>query len=246
MRSTERSVSSIVLICCLSCFLVGCPSPGDESKQAEQHVSQVVSIAEEEVTKIYPDAMIKADTFYGISGVHTGPDHLMTDWVEGEYQNGGKEEILINVLTKDIYVTSEWNKISSYGLKNVRDLYGLDDTNMDGFVSGCIEKPYCIDDPDKYGNLEIWNMLPLGAAVNDDLAGDLLKNDDYSFLYELTVNEDVDMKIFEETDHSSLGRNVHIQVKQYDNEYFKHIDTPYFNSDPGTDEPIAVYDSDND
>jgi hypothetical protein len=245
MGRTKKTFSCLVLICFLSCFLFGCPSPGDESKQAEQHVSLAISMAEVEVPKIYPNAMIKTNTFYGISGAQTGPDHLMTDWVKGEYQDGGEEEIMVNVLTKDIFVTSEWHKISSYGLKSVKGLYGLDDTNMDGSVHGYIEKPYCIDDPDKYGNLKMWNMLPLGTVVNDDYAEDLLKDEKYSFLYELEVNEDVDMKIFVETDYSSLGRNVHIQVNQYDNEFFKHRDTPYHNADSDTDKPIATFDSEN-
>ncbi|SFG10134.1 hypothetical protein SAMN05216356_101256 [Oribacterium sp. WCC10] len=196
----------------------------------------------EEVKKYYPDALIKADTFYGISGVNTGPDHLMTDWVEGTYLNGGTENILINVITSDIYVTSEWSEVNSYGMKYVRALYNLDSTNLNGTVYGYIEKPYCIDDPDKYGNLKICNMLALGTMANEDFARDLFKNEDYSFLYELVVNEDVDMNIFEETDYSSLGSNVHIQVKQYDNEYFRHMDTPYY-TDSQDDKPIAVFDS---
>lgn len=232
MRIHKKTISYLVLICLLSCILTGCPSPGDESKLAEQHVSQAVSLAEEELTKIYPDAIIKPKSFYGISGVQTGPDHLMTDWVMGEYLDNGKEEILINVLTNDIFVTSEWHIINSYGMKLARDLYGLDDTSLDGSVSGYMEMPYCTDEPDKYGNLKIWNMLPLGSMVNDEFAGNLLNNEDYCFLYELSVNSDVDMKLFEETDYSSLGSNVHIQVKQYDNKYF--------NAD--TDQPIAVFD----
>ncbi len=52
----------------------------------------------EEVKKYYPDALIKADTFYGISGVNTGPDHLMTDWVEGTYLDGGTEKLHFRVL----------------------------------------------------------------------------------------------------------------------------------------------------
>ncbi|WP_155831923.1 hypothetical protein [Butyrivibrio sp. WCD2001] len=197
---------------------MGCPSPKDESKQAKKHVKEAIPIAEEAVKKVYPDAIIKGNTFYGISGTQVGPDHLVTDWVRGEYLDGGKEEIMINVLTKDIYVTSEWNKISSYGMKAARDLFGLDSANTDGYIYGYKEEPYCADDPDKYGNLEIWNMLPLGTVVSDDFARDLLNNEEYSFLYEIVVNEDVDMKIFEDTDYTSLGSNVHLKVEQFDNE----------------------------
>ena len=87
-------------------------------------------------------------------------------------------------------------------------------------------------------------MLPLGTVVNDDYAEDLLKDEKYSFLYELEVNEDVDMKIFEETDYSPLGSNVQIQVKQYDNEYFR-LKSLNYNTDLGPDEPIATFDSEN-
>jgi hypothetical protein len=108
-----------------------------------------------------------------------------------------------------------------------------------------MERPYCIDDPDKYGNLIIGDVLPLGAIVNDDFARNLMNNDDYSIKYMLEVNEDVNMRIFEETDHSQLGSNVQIQVKQYDNEYFRLKGLNY-NTDPGPDEPIAAFDSEND
>ena len=169
----------------------------------------------------------------------------MTDWVRGMYLDGGEETILINVLTKEIFVTSEWYKIDSYGRKLVTDLYGLDDTNMRCSVVGYLERPYCIDDPDKYGNLIIGDVLPLGAIVNDDFARNLMNNDDYSIKYMLEVNEDVNMKIFEETDHSQLGSNVQIQVKQYDNEYFR-LKSLNYNSDLGPYEPIATFDSEND
>ena len=108
-----------------------------------------------------------------------------------------------------------------------------------------MERPYCIDDPDKYGNLITEGVLPLGTVVNDDFAGNLLNNDDYSIKYKLEVNEDVDMKIFEETDYSPLGSNVQIQVKQYDNEYFR-LKSLNYNTDLGPDEPIATFDSEND
>lgn len=243
MCINKKSISCLVLIFIMSMFLTACPSPADESKEAEQHVKEALSIAEEEVTKIYPNAVIKANSFYGISGAQTGPDHLMTDWVKGEYLDGGKEEILINVLTKDIFVTSEWDKISSHGMDSARELYGIEVMDMDGMVSGYMKKPYCVEDPDKYGELEIWNKLPLGTEVNDDLAADLMKNEDFYFLYELEVNENVDMSVFEERDHSSLGRNVRIQVKQYDNEYFRLKDMLNNNSDSESDKVIASYDS---
>ena len=245
MRKTEKILSCIIPICFLSCFLMGCPSPNDESKQAEEHVSQAIPIIEEEVTDLYPHARIKTKSFYGIGAPNMGPDHLVTDWVSGIYLDGGEKEVMMNVITKDIYVSSEWYKINSFAMESVRDLYGLDLGNMDGSVHGCIEKPYCIDDPDKYGNLEIWDMLPLGTEVDDDYARNLLNDENYRFVYELQVNEDVDMIVFEETDFSSLGSNVHIHVKQYNNECFKYMDTPNYNADPGTDEPIATFDSQN-
>lgn len=52
------------------------------------------------------------------------------------------------------------------------------------------------------------------------------------------------MSIFKETDFSPLGNNVRVYVEQHDKEYLKMMDTPGNISEPGTDEPIAIYDSD--
>ena len=237
-----RSVRFIACLLCAALFLMGCPSPRDESKQAEEHVKQAITMAEEAVKWVYPNAIIKTETFSGVSGIQVGPDHGMTDWVRGQYLNGGQEKILINVLTKEIYVTSEFYKIRSYGMKAAKDLYRLDESKMVGSLSVYKEEPYCSEDPDKYGNLEVGGMLLLGTVVNDDFARELLNNKDYTVRYKLVVNEDVDMNIFKETDRSSLGRNVQIKVTQYDNEFFRNY-TLGRNADPESHAPIAVYDS---
>ncbi len=75
MRKTGKILSCIIPICFLSCFLMGCPSPNDESKQAEEHVSQAIPIIE--------------------------------------------EEVMMNVITKDIYVSSEWYMINSFAKESV-------------------------------------------------------------------------------------------------------------------------------
>lgn len=54
------------------------------------------------------------------------------------------------------------------------------------------------------------------------------------------------MRIFKETDISPLGNNVRVYVEQYDKEYFKQRYTPGYTPEPGTDEPITIYDSDDD
>ena len=243
MIKIKAQIIPVILLCLCGCFLTGCPSPADESKEAGEHVRQAIPIAEEAITKVYPNAVVKKNTFYGVSAAQTGPDHLMTDWVEGTYLDGGEERVLVNVNTGEIYVTSEWHKIRSYEMDIIKDLYHIDVSDFDVQISGCKEEPYCIDDPARYGNIQIRNMLPLGTVVDDDFARRLLDDDEYSFEINLIVNADVDMNVFKETECTPLGKNVKIRVEQYDNEYFKHKDTPNYTAAPGEAEPLATYES---
>ena len=221
MIKIKVHIIPVIMMCLCGCFLAGCPSPADESKEAGEHVRQAIPMAEEAIVKVYPDAIVKKNTFYGVSAAQTGPDHVMTDWVKGTYLDGGEERVLVNVNTGQIYVTSEWHKIRSYEVDNISDLYHIDIPDFDVQILGCIEEPYCIDDPAKYGNIQICNMLPIGTVVDDDFARRLLDDDKYSFEIDLTVSGDVDMNVFEEVDCALLGKNVNLRV----------------------DKPLAVYES---
>ena len=238
-------IISIIMFGLCSCFLMGCPSPADQSGEAEEHVAQALPMAEEALKRVYPDAMLDKKSLHGVSGIKTGPDHGLTDWVEGHYRDGGTEDILINVKSQEIYTTSEWNKVSSYAMKRVHELYDTEAGDMEGSVGFSFEAPYC-SDSDEYGNILISDMLPIDAEVDDGFIDELLNGQEYHKTYYLFVDEDFDMSIFRETDHSPLGNNVRVYVEQYGREYLKRKDTPGFEPEPGTDEPIAIYDSEAD
>ena len=113
--------------------------------------------------------------------------------------------------------------------------------SMDGNVGFHFEVPYCCNDIDKYGNMDIYGMLPIDVVADDDFIAEFLNNPDYPKTCYLTVGEDFDMSIFEDTDISSLGNNVRVQVEQYSNEYIKRRYTPGF--EYWEYEPISIYDS---
>ena len=243
-KGNFKIISIILMICLFCCFLTGCPSPADESKEAEEHVKQVLPMAEEALKQAYPNAILDKKSFHGISGIKMGPDHGVTDWVEGQYKNGGVKDILINVKTREIYTTEDEIKVSMYAMKRAHELYNTDAGNMEGSVGFDFEAPYCSDG--KYGDFQILNMLPIDSVVDDKFIDELLDGSKYHKTYYLLVDEDFDMSIFEETDHSPLGNNVRVYVEQYDKEYLKGMNAPGFTPEAGTDEPRAVFDSDKD
>ena len=86
-------------------------------------------------------------------------------------------------------------------------------------------------------------MLPIDVVADDDFIAGLLDDPNYHKTYYLTVDEEFDMSIFEDTDISPLGKNVRVHAEQYSSEYLKGMYTPGFTPEPGSDEPIAIYDS---
>lgn len=229
-------------LCLCCCFLTGCPSPADESKEAEEHVKQAIPMAEEALKRVYPGAVLIQKSFHGVSGIKTGPDHGLTDWVKGRYKNGGEEEILINVKTQEIYTTDEQISISLCALKRAYELYNAGSWNMDGSVAFSFEAPFC-SDSDKYGNMSISDMFPIDKKADDDYIDELLHDQKYHKTYNLLIDEDFDMNIFKETDISPLGNNVRVYVKQYSREYLKRMNTPGFNPDSEAEEPISIFDT---
>ena len=243
-RENFKIISMIMMLCFFCCFLAGCPSPADETKEAEEHIKQALPMAEEALAQAYPDAILDKESFHGVSGIKNGPDHGLTDWVEGQYKNGGIKDILINVKTREIYTTEDEIKVSMYAMKRAHELYNTDAGSMEGSVGFDFEAPYCSDG--KYGNFQIWNMLPIDSVVDDNFIDELLDGSKYHKTYHLLVDEDFDMSIFEETDYSMLGNNIRVYIEQYDKEYLKRMNTPGFTPDPGKENPISVFDSDND
>ena len=200
-------------------------------------------MAEEALKRVHPNAMLDKGSLHGVSGINIGPDHGLTDWVEGEYRDGGAEDILINVITQEIYTTSEKGKVNSYGVDLACELYKTDPMSIEGSVGYSFEVPYCCNDIDKYGNMVIYDMLPIDVVADDDFIADFLNDPDYHKTYYFTVDEEFDMSVFEDADISPLGKNVSVHAEQYSREYLKRRYTPGFEPEPGTDEPIAVYDS---
>ena len=176
-----------------------------------------------------------------MSGNKVGPDHGLTDWVKGTYRDSGDEDILINVITQEIYTTSEKKKIDTFGMDLAYELYKTDSMSMEGNVGFSFEVPYCCNDVDKYGNMVIYNMLPIDVAADDDFIAEFLNDPGYPKTYYFTVGEEFDMSIFKDTDTSSLGNNVRVHVEQYSSEYLERRYSPGFRY--WEYEPITIYDS---
>ena len=122
-KITLKKISTIIMLCFCSCFLMGCPSPADESKEAKEYVELAIPIVEKEFSQLYPNAVIDRKSFHGVSDIKTGPDHGLTDCVEGQYKNGGIGDILINVKTEEIYTTDKHITVSTYAMKRAYELY---------------------------------------------------------------------------------------------------------------------------
>lgn len=238
----KRITALIVLVICI-CMLGGCFQKGYDTAEEDKNVELALELAKKAIKENHPSAVLSESNFRAVDvKPPNSPVLHLSDWVTGEYKDSGKWDILINVKTKEVYTSREWNKVNHYGKQLAYKLYGLDEGDMQVEVYGTLEKPYVADKPE-YGSISITDMLPAEAAVTDAYVKDLLARGEYHLTYRLIVNDRVDMNLFKQTDFSSLGKNVRISVEQYPKADVDRMYTPGKNNKLETKQPLATYDS---
>lgn len=217
-RSLVTAFAVMSAICFCSCFPKGYTN--DEQKA---QVKQAIKIAGDYQKKYAPNGRLKENTFHAYDVMREGEHELkLTDWVYGEYLDGGKYNMYVNTATGEVYSDKEWDAVKSFGSKQAEKLYGLDEDEMTVDVWFSTKLPFVKGD-DAFGMLSLSNMLPATDKVDDDYIRALLENDDYSFTYHICVGKDADMEMFRTLDTKPLGKNAGISVRQFSDKAFSDI-----------------------
>ncbi len=219
MKRKIRTLT-IILLATAAGLLGGCFAKGYTAEEEKAQLSRAIMIAREYQGKYAPDGRLKENTFHVYDSMKEGDHKLyLTDWVYGNYLDGGEYNMYVNTNTNMIYSDREWISVASYCRRLAGDLYGLDEDKMTVDVWGSAEVPFCEDDA-AFGMLTLSNMLPATDTVDEAYLRDLMAKDDYRFSYSIDVSEDVDMDMFRTLDTKPLGRNVSIRVRQFSDEVF--------------------------
>lgn len=218
----KKFLLGTVLVLTVS-LLSGCFPKAYTSKEEKEQLAHAIAIARVYQKKYAPSITLKEDKFHVYDAMREGePKLCLTDWVYGEYTDGGKYELYINTDANKLYSDKEWSKIESYGTKLATQLYGISESEMLADIWGSTELPFCEKD-EAFGMLTLSNMLPATDTVDKEYVKNVLFDERYHKTYRIYVGEDVDMDIFKKTDKTPLGNNVSLSVRQYSDVAFSDL-----------------------
>lgn len=209
----KKRILVALLPALLGCFLLcGCMPTDYDASEKNSETDRGIAIAKEWLAQNEPDAMIIESSFE-TSDVRndSSPKLRLTDWVIGEYKNGGRQEIAVNLKTNEIYTSEEVWTLTGRSQDLIEDLCGLDANTYTSEVNISKEVPSIAGD-DSYPPITLYDMLPAGDVVDDAYIEDFRAKGEYLICYLVWVKDDVDASLFEGKDYSVLGSNAYFQV----------------------------------
>ena len=216
----KSKVWSILVLMIAASMLSACFPKAYTNKEEKEQLAHAIAIARVYQEKYAPSARFDEQTFHVYDSMPENDRKLyLTDWVYGEYKDGGKYNVYINTTENKIYSDKEWNKVQVYGQKLAEQLYGLDEKQMTVDVWGYTELPFCKDDA-SFGMLTLTKMISATDKVSKSYVRDLLQSDEYRFTYRIDVNESVNIDMFKKFDYTPLGKNVRLSVRRYSDDAF--------------------------
>ena len=241
MGMIKKYIRIICLLILCSIVLNGCIPKAYSKKEEKEKINQAVKLAQEYFKDTSSSARVKKSTFH-IETAMKDDDYKMyiTDWVGGDYLDGGSEHILVNTETREIYTSKHWNILSDYGSKRIEEHYGLGKPDIRVEIYGHKELPYCIDD-NSFGNIEINNKFPAKAVLDKEYVNSIFDGTEYNITYKVIADEKVNIDVFKDKKYDALGENVDVMVLKYPSELFDE----YFTKGSGIDnrQAIEVFDS---
>ncbi len=220
-------------------MLSGCLSGTENAVKENSNTEQAVSIVEDYLKRKDPSYKAIKSSFKDVEAeLRKGSsEKTLTDWVTGEYEGVRKENVLVNVKSREIYTSENWDKVNAYCIDLANKLYGVGDSNVQVTVIATTYASYFAD-TEKYGNITITNMLSAETDVNDEYLKSFMSDGKYRIKYIIRISDEVDINTFKKNDHSVLGNRVSIHVEQYSkSDYLSMI------SSDKMPEPIETYDS---
>lgn len=243
-RSFTKPVLLIVLLIIVS-MICGCFQKSYTSKEEKDQLAHAIALARIYQKNNAPSIILNEVAFRVQDTLGPEAKLCLTDWVKGEYKDGGRYYMLINTATNEIYSDKDWLDARFYGRQLAEKLYGLSEGDMVVDVFGSRDLPERRDDP-SFGERAVVNMLPIGSGENKQVIEDVFFGDDYKISFRITVNENVDMEPFKTLDSKALGKNVRVHVYKYPDEIFNVLkNDPDKRTMDNKDDLIEEYDSGN-
>ena len=202
-------IAALLLLCTCIC---GCMPTAYDAEEKTSETQQGIALAQEWLDQNQPNATIIKSSFE-TSDVRndSSPKLQLTDWVIGEYKNGGRQKIAVNLKTNEIYTSEEVWTLTGRSQDLIGDLCGLDANTYTSEVNISKEVPSIAGD-DSYPPITLYGMLPAGDVVDDAYIEDFRAKGEYLICYLVWVKDDVDASLFEGKDYSALGSNAYFQV----------------------------------
>ena len=197
-------------------MLSGCLSGTEATVKENVNTEQAIAIVEDYLKWKDPSYKVIRSSFNDVEAElkKGSSEKTLTDWVTGEYEGQRRESVLVNVKSGDIYTSENWDEVNSYCIDLANDLYGVGDSDVKVTVIATTYASYFAD-TEKYGNIEITNMLFAGTDVNDEYLKSFMSDGKYQIKYIIRISDEVDINTFKQIDHSALGNSVSIHVEQY-------------------------------
>ena len=246
----KKLLATVILLAVTGAF-GGCDSVtsvtgSSETKDetADGNISQAIVLVEDYLKEANPSATVSESSFNAVeTEVRKGSSETVTtDWVRGSYNDGGSRTVLVNIKSGDIYTDENWDKVDQYCTGLADKLYGAGNSDIEIAVIGTLRSPYFAD-TEKLGQISIVNMLPAGMSADEANIKELLTKGDYQFKYVIVISDEVDMKLFKETDFSSLGSNASIHVEMYPKADYDSVLAHNDLDSYILYEPVEIYDS---
>ena len=218
MKKIKMTV--IIMLMIAACMMTSCFPKAYTVKEEKDQLARAIAIARDYQEKYAAPARLKENTFRVYDAMPEDEQKLyLTDWVTGEYLDGGEYSMYINTESKEVYSDKGWTAVQAYGQSLVGQLYGLEEKEMIVTVWGYTKLPFRRDDA-SFGMVTLSNMLPAADRIDESYVSDILEADSYHFTYHIGVGEGVAIDQFKKRDFTLLGKNVSLRVRRYSDAAF--------------------------
>lgn len=223
----RKIFATVITSLVFSLFILGLSGCGNdytvirEDPECAEEKEAALEILNEKVPEYYPDIDFSTYFFNAISR-----GERVTDLVFASGTKAGKytdfEQLMVNIVSKDVYTNFESQSVLDYAEKLVKEHYQIDEDDIKIDIYFQVSVPLFGDHGLPGDRTTVEDLLPLGTVVDEAYITEGLESGYFYMHYIIAVDEDVDLNdMIEKTDLSSLGINKEIIIEQYSHEDFQ-------------------------
>ena len=192
-----------------------------EDPECAEEKEAALEILNEKVPEYYPDIDFSTYFFNAISRGERETDLVFASGTKaGKYTDF--EQVMVNIVSKDVYTNFESQSVFDYAEKLVKEHYQIDEDDIMIDIYFQVSVPLFGDHDLPGDRTTVKDLLPLGTVVDEAYITEGLESGYFYMHYIIAIDEDVDLNdMIEKTDLSSLGINKEIIIEQYSHEDFQ-------------------------